>query len=157
VVDQHILNLMAQGCAMFNQKQRMADVMLQASVLDYRINMQAYFKCQLNTLYAEEELEENHFEQTNALLYYYILFANDCPTDEDFKFGRSFIEEYLLHNMSESLEHVKQQGFEHITPEYIEAKQKARKRGQTYKNWEVYYTPEESIGRDESKRNKVFP
>jgi hypothetical protein len=96
ILNGQLLNVVAWGCGFFNQKQRMADVLFTAAVMDHRIDMQTYFKCQLNVLYSEnEEGEEDLGDKTNSLLYFYLLFSNDCCSETDFKFGRAFIEEYL--------------------------------------------------------------
>ena len=54
LVDEVMLNLFAQGCNHFGEQELLAEVFVRASVLDFKIDMQTYFKCQLNLLYADE-------------------------------------------------------------------------------------------------------
>lgn len=82
-----------------------------------------------------------------------MLFANDCQTDEDFQFGRAVIEEYIDHHLSQSIESVQAQQAEPL-------KKKPKKRGPV--NWDIYYSPEDSIAREDlplnhKQRNRVFP
>jgi hypothetical protein len=64
----------------------MADLLFLSSVLNYRIDMQTYFKCQLNLLNSVKSPENQDLgdsEKSDALLYYKLLFENDCRSEID--------------------------------------------------------------------------
>ena len=39
------------------------------------------------------------FDKTKYILYFYILFANDCSLQDDFEFGADLLEEYIRQNL----------------------------------------------------------
>lgn len=50
---------------------------------------------------AEAPSEKTQVERSQFLLYYYLLFNNDCESFEDFRFAASMLEEYMSLNIKE--------------------------------------------------------
>ena len=60
------------------------------------------------------------YDKTKYILYFYILFANDCSLQDDFEFGADLLEEYIKQNLQAHAE--EEYGTRHV--EYVEMKPK---------------------------------
>lgn len=48
-----------------------------------------------------EENDLSSLERSQYILYYYLLFTNDCDSYDDFKFAAGMLEEYMNLNIKE--------------------------------------------------------
>ena len=86
----NVYNYMAWSAAHFNQFDFLTKLMYQANVLNVKINLQTYIKCNM-TLF-KQQTDNSSVSEQDYLTFFTTMFMNDCHSKE-FTFANKMLDE----------------------------------------------------------------